>query len=349
MQKNKINIVYATDDNFANVLGVSIASILKTNKNDDINFFIIEDNVSRRHKKYIENICLNSNSRLPIWIKSINVKELVNINNLIADRGSMSQFSRLFLLTLLPSDVERIIYLDCDTLIVNDIKSLWEEALDGNVIGALLDAFPKGYRKNLILSDEDIVINSGVMLIDLLEWKKHNIEKKLLDFIELYDGAVPQSDQGALSGVLSKKTKVINPRFNLISLFFDYSYSDLIKYRNPTIFYSEDEIIHALNNPVVIHFTSGFLSFRPWELGCSHPYYSIWWEYMERLEFTDYSLKIKKQKKTMKIYLIVRSKLPNNIALRVDSFLQTVIRPYFEYIKYKVKKVEKKLVEQARN
>lgn len=54
--------------------------------------------------------------------------------------------------------------------------------LSNNVIAALKDAFSRHYRKNIELKDNDIMFNSGVMLIDLKKWREENIENRIIVF-----------------------------------------------------------------------------------------------------------------------------------------------------------------------
>lgn len=88
------------------------------------------------------------------------------------DRGSLSQYARLFLSTLLPDNIQRVLYLDCDIIFKQSIIKLWNLDLQGKTIGALMDAFSSYYRKNIDLQPDDIMFNSGVMLIDLVQWKE---------------------------------------------------------------------------------------------------------------------------------------------------------------------------------
>lgn len=86
--------------------------------------------------------------------------------------------------------------------------------LSNNVIAALKDAFSRHYRKNIELKDNDIMFNSGVMLIDLKKWREENIENRIIVFFLKYKGKVQQGDQGVLNAMLSSKTATLSPKFN---------------------------------------------------------------------------------------------------------------------------------------
>jgi lipopolysaccharide biosynthesis glycosyltransferase len=56
------------------------------------------------------------------------------------------------------------------------------------------DAFSRQYRANINLEPEDVMFNSGVMLIDLNRWKRQKVEERLLKFIAMKQGRIQQGD-----------------------------------------------------------------------------------------------------------------------------------------------------------
>ena len=104
-------------------------------------------------------------------------------------------------------------------MVNKSIKELWNLNLHGKTIAALLDAFSPQYRANIGLQKNDIMFNSGVMLIDLRRWKEQKVEERLLEFIESKHGIIQQGDQGALNAVLSHDTYCFEPRFNSVIIF----------------------------------------------------------------------------------------------------------------------------------
>lgn len=260
-------IVYAADDGFAPVLGVSIQSLLQNNLNaEKINITILDNKISKENKKRLEKICLGLNRQKPRFVNVTNLEDKLNLK-LKLDRGSISQYARLMIDEAFSSEVRRVLYLDCDTLIVGKIDELWNLNLDVNeIVGVSKDAFSKYYRKNIDLNDTDMMFNSGVMLIDLEKWRKFGIRNKIINFIKDKHGNIQQGDQGVLNGVLCHYAKVISPKFNMVSIFYDLTYKQIMKYRRPVNFYSKDEIENAKNSPIIFHYTSSFYSLRPWQV-----------------------------------------------------------------------------------
>lgn len=213
------HIVYASDDKFAGILGISMVSLYENNKDmENIIVYIMDGGISVSNKKKINSVSGLYNRPFPIWIKAKDISKELNIEVNI-DRGSLSQYSRLFISSLLPENLERVLYLDCDIIINKPINELWNLNLHGKTIAALKDAFSKYYRINISLHTNDIMFNSGVMLIDLERWKNQKIESRLLRFIIFKNGKIQQGDQGALNAVLSHDVYCFEPKYNSVTIF----------------------------------------------------------------------------------------------------------------------------------
>lgn len=324
--KTIYNIVYATDDTFAPVLGTSLLSLLRNNKEaEKINFFILDSGISKENKFRIEKICDNFVNASLKWIEieSISKKIGIDVKN---DRGSFSQYSRLFIGDVLDNSVERVLYLDCDTLILSSLKDLWNIELKGNIIAALKDAFSKYYRKNVNLVNNDLMFNSGVMLIDLKAWRDNKIKEKAISFIRQRHGKVQQGDQGVLNSVLSNKTFALDPRYNLVSIFYDLDYREIKLYRSPVNFYSERIIAKAKENPVILHFTSSFYSIRPWFKNSNHQCKKIWLKFYQETPWKNQPLQIEMSKKKKLINILFEYGLKDTVLLGAGVF-QKYVRP----------------------
>lgn len=73
--------------------------------------------------------------------------------------------------------------MDCDIIVIQSLEELWNLDMHGKTIVALKDAFGKWYRMNIDFEPNDVMFNSGVMLINLDKWKGQKVEEKLMKFI----------------------------------------------------------------------------------------------------------------------------------------------------------------------
>lgn len=51
--EDEMYIVYASDDNFSDIMGVSILSLFENNKDENINIYILDSNISKDNKDKI--------------------------------------------------------------------------------------------------------------------------------------------------------------------------------------------------------------------------------------------------------------------------------------------------------
>lgn len=329
---DEAHIVYASDDRFAEILGVSLISLFENSRDIEIVLYILDSGITADNKKKLETVCKSYKRNLPVWIEAKDISKELSVE-VAVDRGSLSQYARLFLSGCLPENLERVLYLDCDILIKQSIRELWNLDLHDKTIGALMDAFSKYYRKNIDLKPDDIMFNSGVMLIDLQRWREQQVEDKLLKFIADKNGRVQQGDQGALNHVLSHDTYCFEPRFNSVTIFYDFTYKEMLIYRKPPKFYTEVEVQEAVENPSIIHFTTSFLSKRAWMKGCKHQYVGEWLKYKKMSPWVDESLWDDNRPQWKQTVADIIGKMPRGIAVRIAGLMQVYGRPFVNKFK----------------
>ncbi|WP_270813300.1 glycosyltransferase family 8 protein [Hungatella effluvii] len=331
-------VVYASDDKFAEILGVSLTSLYENNKEmEQITVYVLNSGISDESKKKLESLSGIYERKELQWLEAKDITKELGMEVAI-DRGSLSQYARLFVSSVLPKDLKRVLYLDCDIIIAQSLEELWDLDMHGKTVAALKDAFSKWYRMNIDLKPNDIMFNSGVMLIDLEKWREKNIEKKLTKFISGKNGKIQQGDQGTLNAILSKDVWCFEPRFNTVTIFYDFSYKEMMTYRKPPKgYYTEIEVREATKHPVIIHFTTSFLSRRPWVKGCQHRYLGEWEKYKKLSPWKDSELwEYKKKTKVHELYVGLMRRFPRNLNIEISGALQAYGRPFIN--KYRLRK-----------
>ena len=325
-------VVYGADANFASVMGVSIVSLFSSNTDaQEINLTILDSGISEIDKRKIEIVCRQFHRNYPRWIPITNINKKLSLK-LKADRGSLAQFARLFLAEVYPNDVCRVLYLDCDTVVTSSISELWNFDLKGKTLAVVKDAFSKYYRNNIGLSSNDIMFNSGMMLIDLVKWRSRRVEARLINFIKEKKGNIQQGDQGVLNEIIADEVRILETKYNSVSLIMMMDYQSIIKYRKPVNFYSKTEISYAKKNPVVIHYTSGFYVIRPWLKNSNHPRKYEWLKYKKMSPWRKERLEDNNKQFYVRLFYL----LPQNIALAIAGFFQAYLRPYKNRMYYKL-------------
>lgn len=178
---NIAHIVYASDDRFVEILGVSLVSLYENSKDmDDIVVYVLDAGIKRENKEKLTSVSQKYFRTKVQFIPAQDISKKLSMN-VTVDRGSLSQYARLFVSSDLPSNLGRVLYLDCDIIVMKSIRELWNLRLHQKTIGALMDAFSKYYRMNIGLKENDIMFNSGVMSIDLDKWKRIRLRTSYFD------------------------------------------------------------------------------------------------------------------------------------------------------------------------
>ena len=282
-----LNVVFASDNNYVPFLGVAITSLIKNNQKDfdKINIFILDDEITSKNKKRLENLLDNPNHNL-YFIKTKNVNDLKIDLYSLGENQNLTSYSRLFVASLLPKDIDKIIYLDCDMLILDSFKELWMTNIEEYPCGAVLDVTDDFYKINLGFKLEDEYINAGFLLINLKKWRQDNVEEKFIQFMVENQNKFYQHDQGVLNEVFKNQFLILDPKYNFLPRFKVLSYDLARKYLGiKGEYYSKDIIDNAKQNPIVVHFR-GFYWSELWA-NENHPYRNLYEKYSELAGFKE--------------------------------------------------------------
>lgn len=339
-----MNIAYVSDNNYADIMGVSITSLFENNKNcNEINVFIIDNNISKENKNKLNQLSIKYNRNIT-FIPFPDLSKLIDVEINVRS-WSISAFGRLFLELLIPDNIDKILYLDCDTLINDSIKELYETDIKEKYCG--MTPYMQSLANLIVgLNAEDQWLNSGIMLISLNKWRENKLYKKFIKFINERNGDIPLVDEGVLNGTIHSQTMKLPYKYNVYCQMFYYKSSQKAKSHNKYIricngFWDDNTLNIIRNNPVIVHFTNSDYYFRPWIkpcFGCKmYPYTDEWLKYKAISPWADEPLrsnkgKLKKQiiKKIkyviVDIYTFILDILPKKISQKISN---TVIKSYY--------------------
>ena len=274
-----MNIVYVSDNNFADITGVSIVSLFENNKDEDeINIFIIDDGIQESNKEKLISLA-DSYNRCLKMIPIPDMRNLLNTENISTDNWPLNVFARLFLALIIPDDIEKTFYMDGDVMIRGSLKALYSENIDDYYAAGTLSFATKEHRKNLGLNEHNNYFSSGMLLFNIKKCREDNICLRFTDFISSNGKKLWYPEQDALNGTIGSSMKVISPVYNSLAVYFVMSYKAMFKYFRPCKYHTEHEYSQAVKNPVIIHFHGNVLTLRPWIDGSEHPHTFEWLEY----------------------------------------------------------------------
>lgn len=321
-----MNVVYACDDKYAMLAGVSMKSLLEVN-DTELNIYILSNGVSNDNQKRLLSIAEKYDCE--INIVELNDAFQSNIAHIDAQRWSLAAFARLFMPIILP-DVSKIIYLDCDILVRKPLDQIWNWPLDGHSCAAVSEPISPGHKKNVKLDKKDTYYNSGVMLIDLDKWRERNMLDSFLKCINRHSGYVPYVDQGVINEVLKEDIVSLPTTYNVATVYFEFSYEELNRYRMDQNKYSNEEILNAIKDPYILHFTSSFLTPRPWIEGSNHPWADEWEKVCKETPWHSASKWPDSPGKTKLILRWIFRHTPRAFGITIAMLINSYIRPLTE-------------------
>lgn len=261
MLKNNIDILICFDDNYAPAAGIAMTSIMMTNATEcaGITFHIFEDGVSDQNKENIRKaVKAYDNSDVIFYDVHEQVKKYFSDFN---DSFSLSAYSRWLACEILPTDLTKVLYIDCDVIVTDGLSGLFEEELSEYCAAAVLDKGNLEDMEIIGLAPTRNYFNTGVLLINLEYWRKNAVLAALIEYGKNISWDFICPDQDMLNIKFSNVIKPLPLQYNIFPEYFAHNFKKRDKlFRIP---YDMEEIAYAKANPVIIHFAGK----KPWAYG----------------------------------------------------------------------------------
>lgn len=180
-------------------------------------------------------------------------------------------WARVLLPSLLP-DVDRVLYLDADVIVTDDLAPLWEVDLGDHLFGAVTNPCYPGLppSKELGLARREDYLNSGVLLMDLARMRAEGWVDELRNFAVAHPDN-PCPDQDALSARYHDRALRLHPRWNMQTICFE---------RPPRrLPFPPGQIDEARARPAIVHFTG---TAKPWHRQSRHPLAHRYFEHLDQ-------------------------------------------------------------------
>ncbi|GAA5818432.1 MAG: glycosyltransferase family 8 protein [Methanobrevibacter sp. CfCl-M3] len=315
-----LNFLFSVDDNYSMQLCVAIVSLEENNPGFSKTVYIIDNGLSESNlekilslgdRYYNLNLVILDGGFIDHFFHELFLRYEVDH----ANSSRMAMFGRIFADSLIPDDIDKILYLDCDIVVNGDVSALFNVDLGVNYVGAVLDRITNILCMDLSLSD--VYFNSGVLLINLGKWREDNLEEKILNEIErqvLNNSHV--YDQSVLNHVLQGRVKVLPLEYNFYPFFKnEYAFYRIV---NDDNFYSLEEF-NQIQTPCIVHFYSGC---KPWYLNSNVPFRDYFLHYKSISPFKDRPLEVdgRLEKYRFKLWSYFRNFLKNPRFLSLTKY-----------------------------
>ncbi len=287
MEKKTLYVLYACDENYAPYAGISMNSLFENNRElEHICVYLVEDRVSEKNKnRFVEQA--EKYGREIIIVDAAPIVEQIKQLDIPTYRGSYTANCRLFFDTFIRDDVKRLLYVDCDTLVVSSLAGLTDIDMNGKAVGVVRDSLTDEYKTLIGFEEKDDYFNSGMLLIDVDKWKEQDVTHSLFDYAKNVRSKYCNPDQDLLNIVLKDTKYILPPEYNFQPshrAFSDKAYFSAYRHG---VYYSSHELENARCNPKILH-AYRFLGDFPWHEANLHPDTEIFDRYMNNSLWSDY-------------------------------------------------------------
>ena len=276
MDKKTINILLCIDDfwwDYTRHCAVTMLSVLETNKNNKIKFYIMSSCLPEGNIKELKRIVDLYNQEIEFIIHDNIIPEEIKKNLINRRTSTWWTFYRLFFPKYI-KNIDRILYMDCDVLVLKDISSIFNMDMKWKVLAGYYDIPISDYTKKKYFWIDNY-INAWVILIDVNKYKENNINGKMIkDINKKYWEFIYDVDQDYLNIIFKNDIFIYNSKMNYLVLY---------KYFNKWI--KKASILHCLQ--------------KPYKKNNNVPKFvrKLYFKYLEKTKRKDYVVEYWKQKR----------------------------------------------------
>lgn len=201
---------------------------------------------------------------------------------------TVATYYRLLLGRLLPSSVDRVLYLDADTVVRGSLRKLFDLDIGGYVLAATPNYFTQEFESvhgvtstRLGLPGGSPYFNAGMLRINMNARRECEVGERCLEHIAR-SGTDPAriafQDQDVLNFVLTGNWKAVGPHYNHVEWTMDP--------RRLVDFDPESQVggVVPETGPAIAHYAHPD---KPWNGACPHPYAMDYWRYRMQTPYAD--------------------------------------------------------------
>lgn len=320
------HVTCSTDDNYVQHCMAMLCSFFENNKKYEICVHLLFNTLSEYSQKLISKLSERYENKVKYYKIGSEMIENFHLNDNILLNGkkmySIATYFRYFLPSMLPDNIDKVLYLDCDIIVLKDVSELYNMNLSNYGVAAVKDSSPfdSYHRFKMGLGLHHEAFCAGMMMINLKFWRKNNIQQKLIEYSTANWKNVYMQDQDALNYVF---------RDSWFKLPYKWGKTPLSV---APVDYSQRwfDINEFVESPCIYHYSAHV---KPW-LDLWFPDQKYYWKYVKLSEFpnpqkthANKKLKFKIYKSILR-YLInkyIHPFVPNIIEITIKDILSILL------------------------
>lgn len=231
-----MNLVFVINDNYVEQLIVALFSIKKNTVCNDINAYVLENDLTEDHILKLQEFAKKIN--INITFEHIDNSIFLNLPTMRNDK-TMTAYFKLLIANKFKF-LDKILYLDCDLICQGDILELYNLETNKFISGVIDKKINKmnNHKEQIGMLANFDYINTGVLLYDF-----NNISDKDLNaYISKYSNVIKWHDQDIINGLYYDSIGYLIDKFNKLVI-------SLNPFRTL-----------SLNKAIILHFAN----WKPW-------------------------------------------------------------------------------------
>ena len=257
IKSKEIPIFFACDDGYIRFMMVTMNSIIKhASSKYQYRFYVLNTSISEKNKDLVKKMETEN-----VKIEFCDVSERldkIKKKLTVRDYYSLTTYYRIFISEMYPK-YDKVIYIDSDTVVCQDIVKLYQYNIGDNYVGAVQDYLVKSvetygeYAEKVLGISRAAYFNAGMLVINSKQFRKNKIKEKFVDLINKYSFVVAQ-DQDYLNILCQDKVYWFDSKWNV---------------------QMSEEKVRDYDSLGIVHYN---LAEKPWHnLDCK--YADLFWEY----------------------------------------------------------------------
>lgn len=277
---NRIQVAFCIDNNYSKYCGVALKSLLENiNFNQEITVHIINDGSINDENRLKFNSMLANYPNAEINFVDIDSSQFDNLPN-NRKHISIATYFRLKMHKFLPLEVKKVIYMDSDIIVCDNIAYLWQFDLGGKLLAGTYDEGGIMQQRRLHLPVNHPYFNAGITILNLEKMRAINADNFFMKCYENNKDIITLQDQDILNIASIDDLAIFDLRWNANGRL--YVFNDLER------MYSKEMALKSVYNPGILHFTDAK---KPWKyVVCGHPLKELYFEYLDRTPWKQGSL-----------------------------------------------------------
>ncbi|MFI2710825.1 glycosyltransferase family 8 protein [Micromonospora sp. NPDC018662] len=217
-----IHIAFCVDDNYVNPMLVTARSVRGTMAptGRPLVFHLLDGGLSPEGRDAaLDGLGRVGDARFHQVADGLRIPDWHAADNPNYNWWTSASLRRLHLAEVVPESVERVLYLDADTLAVEDVTALHDTDLQGRCLAAVGVDRPPGYWPEALAAAGDRrthtrYFNSGVLVLDLHRWREQRVGPRAAALYQAHERVLRHPDQDTLNILLDDQWVGVDPRWN---------------------------------------------------------------------------------------------------------------------------------------